>query len=431
MRERKMNYDIVGIGVGPFNLSLATLLEANKDMKALFIERKPKFSWHSEVMFKDSTMQTSFLKDLVTPLDPTNKNTFTNYLVTKGMFYHLMNSSRTAVTRYEFEDYLKWAADNLSELIQYSTEVEDLKYNENKKTFEIKTNHSEITSRNLCLGAGPVKNIPEEAKPYVSDSLFHAKSEQMFKLNLTGKRVLIIGAGQTGVEIFKNSLEGKWGRAESVTLTTGRNTLMPLDEGAFTNEFFTPGFVSEFLDADQKNKDILVKDQLLTSDGNTPHYLESLYEDLYLDKFYLKKYPTFTIAPKRWLKNISKGTEGVYDITFENLLFNKEESTKADVVILATGFRTVLPSFTKGITDLIKFDEQMRPCLKKDYSLETNLPEENKIFAMNMSRHFHGIADPQTSLMAWRSGVIYNSLTGTNHYKTRPEESNFCQYTSF
>ena len=110
-----MNYDIVGIGVGPFNLSLATLLEANKDMKALFIERKPKFSWHSEVMFKDSTMQTSFLKDLVTPLDPTNKNTFTNYLVTKGMFYHLMNSSRTAVTRYEFEDYLKWAADNLSE----------------------------------------------------------------------------------------------------------------------------------------------------------------------------------------------------------------------------------------------------------------------------------------------------------------------------
>ncbi len=425
-----MNYDIVGVGVGPFNLSLATLLEKDNQVKSLFIEKKGSFSWHSEIMFKDSTMQTSFLKDLVTPLDPTNRNTFTNYLVQKGMFYHLMNSSRTSVTRYEYEDYLKWAAGNLDEMIQYSTEVKNISFHREKELFAIDTQSKTIFSKNLCLGAGPVKNIPELAQGFISDNLFHAKSEQMLKMDLTGKRVLIVGAGQTGVEIFKNSLEGKWGRPDNVVLTTGRNTLMPLDEGAFSNEFFTPGFVTEFVEANQKNKDILVKDQLLTSDGNTPTYLESLYEDLYLDKFYLKKYPKFSIAPKRWLKKIEKSTGATYEVTFDNLLFDKEESTKADIVILATGFKTVLPSFTEGLMEHLRFDEQKRPLLKKDYSLDTSLTDENKIFAMNMSRHFHGIADPQTSLMAWRSGVIYNSLTGTTKYKTAPEENNFCNYNS-
>ena len=425
-----MSYDLVGIGVGPFNLSLATLLENDQKIRAKFIEKKAQFSWHSEVMFKDSTMQTSFLKDLVTPLDPTNRNTFTNYLVSKGMFYHLMNSSRTSVTRYEYEDYLKWAAENLKEMIEYSTEVRNISFNSKKKSFLINTNQENIEARNICLGAGPVKNIPKEALGLVGESLFHAKSEQMFKLDLTGKRVLIIGAGQTGVEIFKNSLEGKWGRPSNVVMTTGRNTLMPLDEGAFTNEYFTPGFVSEFVEANQKNKDILVKDQLLTSDGNTPTYLESLYEDLYLDKFYLKKYPNFTIAPKRWLKEINKTTEGIYDVTFDNLLFEKEESTKADIIILATGFRTVLPPFAQELREHLEFDDKGRPLLKKDYSLKTDFPEGNKIFAMNMSRHFHGIADPQTSLMAWRSGVIYNSLTSTERFKVKPQERNFCTYDS-
>ena len=425
-----MSYDIVGIGVGPFNLSLATLLEDNKEFKSLFVEKKESFSWHSELMFNDSTMQTSFLKDLVTPLDPRNKNTFTNYLVTKGMFYHLMNASRHAVTRYEYEDYLKWAAGNLSELIQYSTSVENITFDNDKKKFLIDTNKDQIATKSLCLGAGPIKNIPDLAKDLLSDTLFHAKSEQMFKLDLTGKRVLIIGAGQTGVEIFKNSLEGKWGRPENVVITTGRSTLLPLDEGAFTNEFFTPGFVNEFVEANQKNKDILVKDQLLTSDGNTPTYLESLYEDLYLDKFYLKKYPNFTIAPKRWLKNIEKSTEGTYEVSFDNLLFDKAESTKADIIILATGFKTVLPKFTEGLIQHLKFDELQRPLLKKNYSLDTSLPEGNKVFAMNMSRHFHGIADPQTSLMAWRSGVIYNALAGTERYNVSPSEKNFCSYDS-
>ena len=45
-------YDVVGIGFGPSNLSLAIAMEeyradgARDGMKALFLERQPSFGWH-------------------------------------------------------------------------------------------------------------------------------------------------------------------------------------------------------------------------------------------------------------------------------------------------------------------------------------------------------------------------------------------------
>lgn len=58
------------------------------DQKTLFLDQKPSFNWHSELMFSDADMQTSFLKDLVTPVDPTSPYSFLNYLVEHGLFIH-------------------------------------------------------------------------------------------------------------------------------------------------------------------------------------------------------------------------------------------------------------------------------------------------------------------------------------------------------
>ncbi len=43
-------YDLVGVGIGPFNLSLAALADAREEIKSLFLERKDSFSWHPELM---------------------------------------------------------------------------------------------------------------------------------------------------------------------------------------------------------------------------------------------------------------------------------------------------------------------------------------------------------------------------------------------
>lgn len=72
-------YDFIGIGIGPFNLSIAALAEGLDGFSSLFLERKPHFSRHPGMMVPDCHMQTSFLKDLVSAVEPTNRHSFLNY----------------------------------------------------------------------------------------------------------------------------------------------------------------------------------------------------------------------------------------------------------------------------------------------------------------------------------------------------------------
>ncbi len=40
-------YDVVGVGLGPFNLGLAALADGeDTEGDALFLEQKPEFEWH-------------------------------------------------------------------------------------------------------------------------------------------------------------------------------------------------------------------------------------------------------------------------------------------------------------------------------------------------------------------------------------------------
>ncbi len=417
-------YDIVGIGLGPFNLSLAALLNPISSVKKKFLDNKPEFSWHPELMFGDAMMQTSFLKDLVTPVDPKSSFSFLNYLVENGQFYHFLNTDRKAINRYEFQDYCKWVSKQLGKDINFNSRVIDVKHDGEK--FEVIKEDGSYFTKNLCVASGPTKNIPDCAEDYLSNTLFHAKSKYMKNLDLTGKRVVVIGGGQTGVETFRNALNGMWGRVENVKLLSGRHNLQPLDEAPFTNEVFTPDFVLNFHSLPQEQKDSYTQSQLLASDGNTPQYLQEMYNELYLDRFYLKKLPEYTIAPMRWLQAVEKQDE-VYQLSIENLLNKDIEKIEADVVILATGFKSVLPSFLDGLSENIAKDAQGRIVVNQDYSLQTNITN-GKIYTMNFSRHGHGIADPQTSLMSWRSAMIANDLIGTTQYTTMNSGESFLSF---
>ena len=85
-------YDFIGIGIGPFNLSIAALAEGLDGFSSLFLERKPHFSWHPGMMVPDCHMQTSFLKDLVSAVEPTNRHSFLNYLVQRKKFYSFLTT---------------------------------------------------------------------------------------------------------------------------------------------------------------------------------------------------------------------------------------------------------------------------------------------------------------------------------------------------
>lgn len=62
--------DLAGIGAGPFNLSVAALLQQAPAISSRFFESRESVTWHPGMLLDDTHMQTMFLKDLVTPVSP-------------------------------------------------------------------------------------------------------------------------------------------------------------------------------------------------------------------------------------------------------------------------------------------------------------------------------------------------------------------------
>ncbi len=125
-----MIFDLIGIGIGPFNLSLAALLEKAQSTNTLFLDKKPQFDWHPELMFSDSIMQTSYLTDLVTPVDPTNPYSFLNYLCNRNLFYSFLNTERAFISRMEFEQYCQWVSQQLAYKLKFNMDVRQVTFSD-------------------------------------------------------------------------------------------------------------------------------------------------------------------------------------------------------------------------------------------------------------------------------------------------------------
>jgi lysine N6-hydroxylase len=104
-------HDIIGIGIGPFNLGLACLAHPIKELDCVFLESKGQFDWHEGTLLETATLQTPFLCDLVTLADPTSEFSFLNYLKQTGRIYafyaFLLDTENFFLLRNEFNAYYR------------------------------------------------------------------------------------------------------------------------------------------------------------------------------------------------------------------------------------------------------------------------------------------------------------------------------------
>ncbi|WP_067518679.1 lysine N(6)-hydroxylase/L-ornithine N(5)-oxygenase family protein [Endozoicomonas ascidiicola] len=406
--------DLAGLGAGPFNMSLAALLDSQPDVATRFFEKQTAFGWHPGLMLPGAHMQTSCLKDLVTAVQPTSPWSFLSFLVNQGRFYSFLSTEKMVISRTEFVEYLRWVSDSLDS-VQFDTEIREVNFSDNH--FVLKTNDRVYKARNLCLGTGKMPYVPECATPFLGAHCFHASSLMTRDINLAGKKVAVIGGGQTGAEVFLNSLRGQWGKAAQVQWVSRRASFEPLDESPFTNEYFTPDYVNQFLNLPDHKKETIVSYQKLASDGITPDYLLELYRELY-DRTYLHQEDVdWQLLPDRTLTDMSCNESGYYELRLNNALSSNDERVVADVVILCTGFQNNLPQYLEPIRPLLNLDSLDRFQLSSSFKVKWNGPDDRRIYAVNAGLHSHGIAEPQLSLAAWRSATIINDLTGQETFR--------------
>lgn len=407
--------DLAGIGIGPFNLSLAALLDPLTQFRARFFDQRTHFAWHPDQMLPGARLQTSFLKDLVTPVDPTSRHSFLNYLVAKGRFYEFLNADQTAILRAEFADYLAWVAGNLTSLT-YRQKVQEITLDGDRLV--VHGSGESVRTRAVVVGTGKAPYLPPWAERAAPGACFHATQALRHLEGLAGRSIAVVGGGQSGAELFLAIAQGRFGEPRRVTWISRRPTFAALDETHFVNEWFTPGFVDYFHSLDPQARAALRPVQKLAGDGISAETLRDIYQHLYERRHVSGQGPLLSLLPAHEVVDCRRDGPS-HRLALRGLQERTASSVDADILVLATGFAWRLPACLEPLAGRFEHEGQM-PRLNRSYRVAWDGPKNLAVYLQNGGLHSHGIADPQLSLMAWRAATIINDVAAAPVYPVQP-----------
>ncbi|MET9609850.1 SidA/IucD/PvdA family monooxygenase [Streptomyces sp. NPDC006512] len=401
--------DYAAVGVGPANMSLAALAHPVEGLRGAHLERRESFSWHPGLLLPEATLQVSLLKDLVTLVDPTSPFSFLSFLASEGRLYRFLAADFPAVLRAEFNQYLQWVAGRLPSLT-FGADVSSVDFHDG--AFHLRTGESDVTARHLVLGTGLTPSVPEPFRPFLGSTVFHSGEFLLRAPEVTGRRVVVVGGGQSGAEIVRHLAVGA--APESITWVSRRSSFLPMDDSPFANDLYTPDYVRRFhaLPADHKAR--LLERQKYTSDGIDLQVLQDIYRLSYRDEFIENNPGRLRFLADSAVTAI-EGGPGEWKLVVESSGPDATAVLGADIVILSTGYAYALPDFMAPLDARLRRDGG-KLVVGEDFSVAWDGPAENRIYLQNGARHSWGVADPNLSLLAWRSAVILNSMLGATRY---------------
>lgn len=420
---------LVGVGFGPSHLSMAalhatTLGAADTSADLHFLESRPSFDWHPAMLLPGARMQVAFLKDLVTPREPTSPFSFVNFLVAHGRLEQFLNLATLNPTRCEFVEYFRWAADQLASYVSYDSRVHTVRPvcgpDGRVSHLEVDYQGPDGTSGtvaadhlSLAPGGDPVIPAAVEDEALATGAVFHSSSfltgVQAFRD--AGReaplRFLLVGAGQSAAEIFQY-LAAEFPRA-TVTLIHRGFALMPANSSALANAIFDPASVDMFHAAPASRREGVLADLRTTNyaavdEADIDAIAGLLYEQQVTGarRLQVRRF-TELLACESQGRTVRAAVrdvkEGVTDVE------------EFDAVVLATGydFRDAR-GLLAGIDRYLIRDAEGRLVIERDYSIRTVPEFTPRVFAHGAAEHTHGLASTLLSLLAHRAGDILDAL---------------------
>ncbi|CCH32400.1 SidA/IucD/PvdA family monooxygenase [Actinosynnema sp. NPDC047251] len=435
-------YGLIGIGIGVFNLSLAALLEDNGYRDAVFFDRQPEMTWHGGLLLESSELQVHYLKDLVTPVDPTSRFSFLNYLAQRGVLYQFLNRRGGAVGRGQFQRYFRWVADALPST-RFGSTVEAVEFD--GEHFRVRVNGEEHRSRHLAVATGPRPTVPDCARPHLGDRVFHASEYRQRREGLHGARITVVGGGQTGAEVVLDAMNTVPHR--ELAWYGRRLAFSQLEDHSFVNELYVPSFTREFRAAAEDKRLELLDRLAMSSDGITQHVVDAIYRLAYDRMFFSDNEYDYDFRAGQELVGLEPAPGGGYELTMRSWLDDGLRTETTDAVVLATGFTPSSWDHLRGVLggidatekhDSAGHDSAAHDCAGHDCAAAGNVKDEvppvgqnfevlwrhqetNSIFVQNGSRKCIGLADPNLSIAAWRAAMIANRVLGREVYSTHPD----------
>lgn len=409
-------YDVVGIGIGPFNLGLAALLAPVEKLSALFLDQSATFNWHPGMMLDDATLQVPFMADLVTMADPTSPYSFLNYLKQNDRLYKFYIRENFFVLRKEYNAYCCWVIDRLPNC-HFNQKVIDITYN--KGVYELTVLNQLlqtsmlIKTRKLVLGTGTSPKIPAFVNQQLHGKVIHSSAYlDNRETLLRQKDVTIIGSGQSAAEIFYDLLSATTNGLQ-LNWFTRPDRFFPMEYSKLTLELTSPEYVAYFYQlGEQKRKQVLGRQNPLFK-GINFDLINQIFDKLY--ELSADGQPVnVRLSPNSQLNGIDLNADGSYQLRFSQVEQEIDFETNTNFVVMATGYAYREPAFLKGIEHRISRNESQQFDVQPNYSIDKNA---NEIFVQNAELHTHGFVTPDLGMGAYRNSSIINTLLGKPFYK--------------
>jgi lysine N6-hydroxylase len=421
--------DLVGIGIGPFNLSLAALAHPVTGLDTAFYDQRPGFTWHPGLLIDGARIQVPFLADLVTLVDPTSRWSFLAYLRTRERLFPFYFAERFHIHRAEYDAYCRWVAGELPAL-HFRHQVDAVRWNPERDLFEVDFTQLDTEgeaaapgrtyARNVVLGIGTEPHIPDPLRPlaeapgapvlHAADYLDHRDAL------LAAGHVTVVGSGQSGAEIFLDLLRHRPVGRERLHWIGRTPAFAPMEYSRLGLEHFTPDYTRYFHGLAEPVRDRLATAQWQLHKGIDADTLAAVHDELYRRTLH-GGWPDAVLTPGVRVRTAGRLATTRVELHLEHVEQGTRSRLTTDAVVLATGYRErPLDRLLAGLDPHLRRDGSERPCIDDRFRLVLDPSVTGSVYVQNAERHTHGVGAPDLGLAAWRSATILNSLTEKEIY---------------
>jgi lysine N6-hydroxylase len=417
-------FDCIGIGIGPYNLSLAALMDEKTELKVKFFDKTPEFQWHPGMLINLTDLQVPFIADLVTFANPQSKYSYLNYLHTHNRLYKFFFFHKFEMPRQEYNDYARWVVKQLphcqfhSEVIGVEDKgdhygvIVDNRLTDEREVYRAKHVVMGTGSKPLILGG--MDGLPSKDVHHTSRYLFHKDS------TMESSSITIIGSGQSAAEVFYDLLKEQRDHPYKLTWLTRSEGILQLESSKLGQEFFAPDYVDYFhgLSFEKRLNALKTLDQL--RNGIDMDTLNNIYNILY-NHSVSENAPDIVIQPLTEVNKIRQ-EENQYVLSCHQWQEDKEFSYLSGKVILATGYVPNIPAwFDEELGDKIVWEDEKRFKVSRDYKLvfKDEAVRSHHFYTLTNLEHSHGAGATNLGLAVDRNIAIINDITGEEVYKAQ------------
>lgn len=406
-------HDVVGVGIGPFNLGLAALADP-LDLDTVFLDRAEEFRWHPGMMLDGATIQVPFLADLVTMADPTSRYSFLAWLKATGRLYAFYIRESFYPLRAEYDAYCRWVADQLGSLrwgrtvtsVEVDPDDEDL-YVVHARTAD---GVERYRTRHVVLGVGTQPVVPEALRGLDGPAIHTSQYlDRRAELQAAGS-ITVVGSGQSAAEVYRDLLDGARTHGYRLDWVTRSPRFFPMEYTKLTLEMTSPEYTDHFHALPEALRDRLTREQRGLYKGISGDLVDEIYDTLYRMSA-TGPVPTTLLTDTEVTAAAWDGEE--YTLRLRHGQLGTEHERRTQALVLATGYAAQVPDVVLGIAHRLDWDARGRLDVARDYSVDGG---RRRVFVQNGEEHTHGLTAPDLGFGPWRSSAILAAVCGREVY---------------